>query len=200
MLFKRIFFYFLFSLFFLSCKDKVSQIPIDIQKKLYTANEAFLERRFTEALDICNSIEKRYPDMLNNNLLQVKIHYYTQRFEDSQEILNKLYKEHPENQEVLLWLGRVYLIIQDFDNSEKYLKMAKRNHPSGYISYYLLGELYRQRGDIKNSLVNYQHSLKVENDLLDIYNSYAELLSDVHLEERANLIREKSTLLEKHVK
>lgn len=197
---RKLFFCFLFFFFFLSCEKTNSVIPIEVHKKLYSANEAFLDRRFSEALEICTAIGKRYPDMVNNNLLQVKIHYYTQRFEDSQEILNKLYKDHPENQEVLLWLGRVHLILQDFEKSEEYLKKAKKSHPSGYISYYLLGEVYRKKGDIQNALVNYEHSLRVERELLDIYHNYADLLSEVRLEERASLLREKAILLERYVK
>jgi tetratricopeptide (TPR) repeat protein len=134
----------------------------DREARYIRAAEAYIARRYDDAIQEYEQILQRYPHEIEARILVSHFLRDTERYQDAVAHLSLLSRLDRDNQ--ILWslLGDVYLQMRDCQGAERAVDEYIRLSPESPNAYHQRGETFRCRGDFERAAQAYAKAFEID--------------------------------------
>jgi predicted O-linked N-acetylglucosamine transferase (SPINDLY family) len=149
---------------------------MNIKKQLIAAQQLLGERRFEQAVAVCNKILKVMPDNIEAAFLLGSAYLKLLNYIESRRMFEKVLANNPNHPDANNDIGVILLNNKDFPSAEKYFRKVIAIDPCHVHALINLGNICYNLGQMESAEALYRKVLALDPDNRAILNNLGQLL------------------------
>ncbi|MHA1987187.1 MAG: tetratricopeptide repeat protein [Promethearchaeota archaeon] len=168
----------------------------NIEELLEKAMNLVNQEKFTEALEILESLYKSNPNSeeVKNNLIETLFTYggylndeYTLQYQEAKEVFKKIIQIAPNNHRAHYNLGIANFNLEHIEQAKQCYEKALKIKPDYKHCFYNMGLIYEGEGNLQEALNYYEKALGIDPHFIYAVNARNQILTNLErLKEGSN--------------